>query len=165
MIRQLKSKLKEIINNCFFHKNGNRRDKYVFLEYLDTYFVKYYSDVHTKYFEVDVIKMLDFHIDNICVLFSGQLFQQTVGIPMGRNCAPILADLFLYGYEAEFIQGLLEAGKKHLAQKLYFTYRYIDGVLSYDNSKISEFIDRIYPCELVIKDTVESNTSALYLDC
>jgi hypothetical protein len=27
-------------------------------------------------------------------------------IPMGTNCAPLLADLFLYSYEADFMQGL-----------------------------------------------------------
>ena len=34
------------------------------------------------------------------------LYQQVVGIPMGRNCAPLLADLFLYSYESEFLQNL-----------------------------------------------------------
>ena len=51
--------------------------------------------------------MLEFLIDNFHVEFSGQILQQTVGIPMGTNCAPLLADLFLFGYEAEFTQGLL----------------------------------------------------------
>ena len=37
----------------------------------------------------------------------GQLFQQMVGIPMGTNCAPILADLFLYSYENEFFDKLI----------------------------------------------------------
>ena len=35
---ELKSKFKEIINQCFFHKNGNRRFKYVVLGYTKTYF-------------------------------------------------------------------------------------------------------------------------------
>ena len=43
--------------------------------------------------------------------------------------------------------------------------RYIDDILSLNNSKISEFIDVIYPCELNIKDTTESSISASYLDC
>ena len=49
---------------------------------------------------------------------------------MGANYAPLLADLFLYSYEAEFVQSLLKAGKKHFAQPFDFTYRYIDDVLS-----------------------------------
>jgi hypothetical protein len=48
--------------------------------------------------------MLEFLIDNIFVSFGGALFQQVVGIPMGTNCAPPLADLFLYSYESEFLK-------------------------------------------------------------
>ena len=51
-----------------------------------------------------------------------------VGIPIGTNCASLLADIFLYSYEAEFIQSLLSAGKKQLASQFNFTYRYIDDV-------------------------------------
>ena len=38
--------------------------------------------------------------------FGDQVFQQSVGTPMGTNCAPLLADLFSYSYEAEFVQKL-----------------------------------------------------------
>ena len=41
---KLKSKLKEIINQCFFHKNGNRRFQYVVIGYKDIYFVRDHSD-------------------------------------------------------------------------------------------------------------------------
>ena len=58
--------------------------------------------------------MLEFLVDNIFVVFAGKVFQQIIGIPMGKNCAPLLADLFLYSYEAEFIVSLLSAGKKRL---------------------------------------------------
>ena len=47
--------------------------------------------------------MLEYLIDNIFVEFGGRIFQQTIGIPMGTNCAPLLADLFLYSYEVEFV--------------------------------------------------------------
>ena len=40
------------------------------------------------------------------------MFQLTVGIPMGTKCAPLLANLFLYSYEAEFMQILLKDEKK-----------------------------------------------------
>jgi hypothetical protein len=48
-----------------------------------------------KYSEVDIKEMLGFLIDNIFAVFGNQIFQQTVGIPMGTNCAPLFADLFL----------------------------------------------------------------------
>ena len=98
--------------------------------------------------------MLKFLIDNTFVIFGGRVFQQTVGIPMGTNCAPLLADLFLYSYEADFIQGLLKKNENKLAQFINFTIRYIDGVLSLNNSRFGNFVDRIYPIELEINDTI-----------
>ena len=46
------------------------------------------------------------------VRFGGQLFPQTVGIPMGTNCAPLLADMFLYSYENEVLDKLIKEGEK-----------------------------------------------------
>ena len=51
--------------------------------------------------------MLGFLVDNIYVVSGDQVFQQTVGIPVGTNCAALLADLFLYSYETEFVRKLL----------------------------------------------------------
>ena len=127
---KLKSTLKEIISQCFFHKNCNRRFQYAVIGYKDTYFVRDHSDAPQKYSDADIIKMLEYLIDNIFMEFGERIFQQKIGIPMGTNCAPLLADLFLYSYEADFVQSLLKAGKKHLAQQFNFTYRYIDDVLS-----------------------------------
>ena len=103
-------------------------------------------------------------IDNIYVEFGGQVFQQTIGIPMGTNCAPLLADLFLYSYEAEFIQKLLSQKQKVIAQSFNYTYRYIDDVLSLSNHNFDQYVDQIYPPELDIKNTTESTRSTSYLD-
>jgi hypothetical protein len=48
---------------------------------------------------------------------------------MGTNCARLLTDLFLYSYEADFIQGLLKKNEKKLARSFNFTFRYLDDVL------------------------------------
>ena len=64
--------------------------------------------------ETDIINMLDFLIDNIFVMFLGRVFQQTVGIPMGTSCAPLLADLFLYSYDADFMHRLLKKNEMKL---------------------------------------------------
>src|SRR5210317_1584118 len=97
-------------------------------------------------------------------MFGGRVFQQTVCIPMGTNCAPLLADLLLYSYEADFIQSLLEREEKKLAQSFGFTFRYIDDILSLNNSKFADYVDLIYPIELEIKDTTATVRSFSYLD-
>jgi hypothetical protein len=108
--------------------------------------------------------MLDFVIDNISAMLGGRVFQQTVGIPMGTKCSPLFADLLLYSYEAYLIQGLLKKKEQKLARSFNFTFRYIDDVLSINNSMFNDFVDRIYPIELEIKDTTDTDRSASYLD-
>ena len=71
---------------------------------------------------------------------------------MGTNCALLLADLFLYSYETK------------LTQSINFTFRYIDDVLSLNNSRFGDFDDRIYTIELGIKDITDTDRSASYLD-
>ena len=83
---------------------------------------------------------------------------------MGTNCYPLLADLFLYSYEADFIQGLLKKNEKKLARSFNFTFRYIDDVLSLNNSRFGDFVDGIKPTELEIKHTTDTDRSASYLD-
>jgi hypothetical protein len=60
--------------------------------------------------------MEGFLINNKFVLFGGWVFQQTIGILMDTNCAPLLADLFLHAYAANFLQGLLKNKDIILAQ-------------------------------------------------
>ena len=103
-------------------------------------------------------------INNIFVVFGDRVFQQSVGIPMGTNCAPLLADLFLYLYEADCIQKLLHEKEKSLAVAFNSTFRYINDVLSINNYQFHFYVDSIYPSELEIKDTTESATFASYLD-
>ena len=86
-----------------------------------------------------MISMLEFLIYNIFVSFGGILFQQVVSIPMGTNCALLLADLFLYSYESEFLQKSVKDKKIHEIRAFNFTYRYIDDVLSINNSRFAEF--------------------------
>jgi len=54
--------------------------------------------------------------------------------------------------------------KKKLARSFNFTFRYIDDVLSINNSRFGDFVDRICPIELEIKDTTDTDRSASYLD-
>ena len=70
------------------------------------------------YKQDEIIQMLDSLIDNIFVRFDWRVLQQTIGIPMGANCAPLLADVFPHAYEADFLQGIL----KNKERKLVHTF-------------------------------------------
>ena len=71
--------------------------KYLVLGREEPYFVTELSDSNTssKYTEEDIINMLEFLVQNISVKWE-RFLQHTVGIPMGTNCAPLLAEIHLY---------------------------------------------------------------------
>jgi hypothetical protein len=94
------------------------------------------------------VGQLVFDWQHICYVWR-TCFSNTVGIPMCTSCAPLLAVLFLYSHEADFIQGLLKKNENKLTWSFNFTFRYID-VLSLNNSRFGDFVDRIYPIELEI---------------
>ena len=103
-------------------------------------------------------------IDNIIVTFGWRVFQQTVGIPMGTNLPPLLTDLFLYYYKPDFIQELFRKKDKKLARYFNFTFRYIEDVISINNSKFGYYVECINPIELKMKDKTDTVMSTSYLD-
>ena len=111
---KLKDKLRELVQLCFIKMNGQRGYKHFVLGRDRSYFVKNHSDSTKRLSETDIINMLECLIDNIFVIFGGLVIRQTVGIPMGTRCAPLLDDLFLYSYEANFILALLKKNEKKL---------------------------------------------------
>ena len=66
--------------------------------------------------------------------------------------------------ESEFLQKLVKDKKIHEAGAFNFTFRFIDDVLSINNSRFAEFLPLIYPPELEVKETTDTASSASFLD-
>ena len=113
----LKHRNKELTQRCFSKKSGGQSYQYLVIG--KSYFVKSHSKFNNKYKQDEIIQMLDY-----VVLFSGRVFQQTIGVPVGTNCTPLLADLFLHAHEADFLQGLLKNKDKKLAQTFNSSFCY-----------------------------------------
>ena len=160
----LQSRMNNIISNAFKQKNGATRYTHIEVGRNKSYFTNDPLHGDNKYIAGDICKMIEFLVDNMYVRFGGQLYRQTVGIPVGTNCAPLLADLFLYSYQNEFLDKLIKEGKRKLARKFNLSYRYIDDLISFNNKIFNEFISDIYPKELTISETTESISVASYLD-
>jgi hypothetical protein len=129
-----KSRLFQIIDNCFVNTNSTGKYKFLVIGKQDIYFMRHHSDSPYKYSEADIKGMHGFLVDNIYVIFGDQVFQQSVVIPIGTNCAPLLADLFLYSYKAEFVQTLLRVKNKKLAVSFNI---YLDtSMMSYQSTTI-----------------------------
>ena len=62
--------------------------------------------------------------DNIFIRFGSKLYRQIVGIPMGTNCAPLVADLFLFCYERDFMFSLSDNNQANIIEAFNSTSRY-----------------------------------------
>ena len=66
---------------------------------------------------------LTFLLDNIYIRFGSKFYRQIVGIPMATNCAPLIADLFLFCYERDFMLSLSEDTQSDVIEAFNSTSR------------------------------------------
>ena len=105
-----------------------------------------------------------FLIENIYVQFDGMDYQQIVEIPMGTNCAPLIADLFLYCYMRDFTSNLQESKCFDLMDKVNDTSRYHDDIFTIYNSAFAEHVPDIYPRELYLNKANTSDKETSFFD-
>ena len=82
---------------------------------------------------------------------------------MGTNCAPLVADLFLFCYERDFILSLSDNNQADIIEAFNSTSRYLDDLLI-DNPYFKQMVGQIYPTELQFNKANSSDTEAPFLD-
>ena len=103
-------------------------------------------------------------INNIYVTCGDSLFRQKIGIPMGTDCAPFLANLYLYSFEYQWLLKKCEKKEFDILRKFKFCFRYIDDLLCINNDGTMESVMKdIYPKELALTSD-DATTHAHYLD-
>ena len=84
---------------------------------------------------------------------------------MGTNCAPYLANIFLHVYEYEYLTSLISKGKLFIAEKLANMSRYQDDcIILNDHGEFDKHFSKIYPPEMVLKNTNISPAKCNFLD-
>jgi len=156
---KLKEKLSVIVTKAF--KGMNK--KYIRLS-------RYHANWSNKKSQNTVnckmlIDMIDWLIDNTYVTVGVSVFKQSIGIPMGTDCAPYLANLFLYAYEFDFLNYTLKQKDFATLYKFNKCHRYIDDLLAINNDSIlNDYKTRIYPPELELNCEDKSDQEVTYLD-
>ena len=64
---------------------------------------------------------------------------------MGTNCAPLVADLFSFCYEKDFMLSISEDNQYDVIEAFNSTSRYLDDLLNIDNTFFDSMVNRIYP--------------------
>ena len=75
-----------------------------------------------------VCDALTFLLDNLFIRFCTKLYRQEVGNLMGTNCAPLVADLFLFCYERDFMMPLSGANQVDVIDVFNISSRYLDDI-------------------------------------
>ena len=83
---------------------------------------------------------------------------------MGTNCAPLVADMFLFCYERDFMKSLSPENQADIIEAFNSASRYLDGLLNIDNIYFEQIVNRIYPAELQLNKANSSDTEAPFLD-
>ena len=83
---------------------------------------------------------------------------------MDTNCAPLVADLFLFCYERDFMTSLSDVKQAEIIEAFKSTSRYLYDFLNIDNPYFEGMVNRIYPPELQLNKANTSDTEAPFLD-
>ena len=88
-------------------------------------------------------------------MVGNRIYRRTIGMPNSTDCTPLLANLFLFFYEYRYMKDMLKTDI-HKAKKFSNTMRYIDDLLSFNNTGFDREIPTIYPPQLILKKTVDT---------
>ena len=106
---------------------------------------------------------MEYLMGNCYFTFGDRVFRQVIGIPMGSDPAPFMANLFLYYYESKWIKGLKKENLQK-ARRFDNTFRFIDDLLAInDNNLFLEHFKEIYPSELQL-NLESSGSRVTFLD-
>ena len=71
------------------------------------------------------------------ITFGTKLYRQIMGISMGTNWAPLVADLILFCYERDFMLPLSRDKDAEVIEAFNSTSRYLDDLLNIDNTYLT----------------------------
>ncbi len=110
-----------------------------------------------------ILEMLNWLISNTYFNIGNKIFCQIIGIPMGTDCAPQLANLHLHQYEYDFLMS--NRYEHSITEKLQYNCRFIDDLSSINDMGLFEKIySRIYPVGLELKKINSVSETADVLD-
>jgi len=98
----------------------------------------------------DVKQILVHVMDETYVAFAGNIFRQIMGVPMGGNASPLIADLTLSMMEFNYCQS-------HATRNNVIAVRYIDDILTLNCPDFITKAASIYVKELKLEETHAGN--------
>ena len=159
---KLKQVMNELTDFCF--KGCPDSKLIVNMKSIEAYWRKSHSKDEIPFGKQLVKDCIAYLLDNCYFIVGKQIFKQIIGIPMGSDPAPFMANLFLYYYESQFIKKYQKENNKGV-YKFGNIFRFIDDLNAInDNGEFEKNIKNIYPEELELKKENVGINDATFLD-
>ena len=146
-------------------KGANKRGKKFLSVYSKSanWVVKHHEG--TCAFDTNTFKaLIKFLINNAYFRCGDKILRQKIGIPMGLDPAPQMANAHLHRYEFDFQQKMSKTNYS-VARSLNHTFRYIDDISPLnDNGNFDKFRSQIYPDDLELNRENTGYKSASVLE-
>ena len=156
----LKEKLKNVVDKAF--KGGQNQ----YIQITKTRARWHPSKRSDTLRKLDIFAIIDFVIDHSYFKFGDKVLRQHIGIPMGIDPAPQMANLYLYSYESAFMDKLTKENYG-AAKKFNNTRRYIDDLHTINNDGYLEVYNSegsLYPKEMKLNKENDQDQKATFLD-
>ena len=83
---------------------------------------------------------------------------------MGTNCAPLIADLFLFCYERDFMMSLSDDIQAEVNEAVSSTSKYLNDLLNIDTPYLEGMVSQIYRAVLQLNKANTYDTEASFLN-
>ena len=109
-----------------------------------------------------IFELLEFVLYNSYIRFGGDLYKQIVGIPMGGDTSPVIADLFLSHQEYKYMMD--KNNPINLKHALSNNKRYLDDILVLNCKDFIDISKNIYPSEPILEASHGTGHEDHFLD-
>ena len=101
-------------------------------------------------------------LDNIFIRLALRRIEKVFRIPLGTNCAPLVADLVFFCYERDFMMSLSNDKLADINDAFNTASRYSDDILNIVYVYFDNMVSQIYPSELQLNTANISDKEAAF---
>jgi len=123
---------------------------------------------HHRLSVTSILTLIKWQLDNVLIQNGSVIYRQRKGVPIGTNNGPGYANIYLYGYESEYMDKLIQNDLEK-ARQFHMSFRLLDDTLSFNNSAWEEAIENVYeqggmyPQALIYNSTNPSSKETTFL--
>jgi hypothetical protein len=157
---EIKLALSSVIKLCFKHS----KKKYIAIYERSSSWVNNPRPGTFCYDSITLMNSINFLIDNCYFTLGTNIFRQVIGVPIGVDPGPYIANLTLWFFENSYLEKLYKTDF-YSARKLNNTFRLIDDITSINSDGVfQEHVNAIYPKSLILNKENSSDDRAHVLD-